>query len=553
LTLRVARQDVEVRPDDQLYVDVQQDGSRGAILKARLASAEDISLRWRTKPTSPEQVEAVLYGEVRTLVSVEEQLLRVTTIVDYRIAQGEAKELAIRLPPYLNVLNVRGPGIDDWRIVDAQDHKMLTAILGGPLADTGYRLMVDGEQSLDGAETFFALPAIQLVGVKQERGYLSVSRTGNIELSADTIEGSSRIDVKELPVQLQAPAGIPAMLAFKYHRHPYRVVLGVTRHQDHAVLAAIAERGELATVISQQGELLTRAAYLIKANKQQFLDVTLPEGAVLWSCLVNGRSMKPAKGTNGELLVPIETLTNAMQAVPMEIVYFERRPKMTGVGQFILRGPVLSVPTTVANWSVYAPRDLAFLKISGNLERGAASPEFVSDPFATSAFAHLAPYPGAQPVAGGSVVREGDNSPAAYLQSLLARRRRAAQKQAADAQSSWSASGLFGVAGTTDEPEPNDSSQREDRTGRMLQQEDVAKSLEKHSTQMQEAGILPLKISLPKSGRAYRFSRLMTIHQALELRVTYVHVRTAWVPLGSLGALVTPVGAILIVGRFARL
>jgi len=61
---------------------------------------------------------------------------------------------------------------------------------------------------------------------------------------------------------------------------------------------------------------------------------------------------------------------------------------------------------------------------------------------------------------------------------------------------------------------------------------------------LEETGILPLKIRLPKSGTVHRFSRLMTTQDALTLDATFVHLPMPWLPFAALGLLLLPVGGI---------
>ncbi|MBI3010939.1 MAG: hypothetical protein HYY58_00385, partial [Candidatus Omnitrophica bacterium] len=62
---------------------------------------------------------------------------------------------------------------------------------------------------------------------------------------------------------------------------------------------------------------------------------------------------------------------------------------------------------------------------------------------------------------------------------------------------------------------------------------------------LEETGILPLKIRLPKSGNVYRFNRLMTTQDALTLDATFVHLPFSWFPFAALGLLLLPVGGIM--------
>ncbi len=529
MTFLVPRREVELRQADQLYVESQPDGPRNGVkLTARLGAANRIDLRWRTKPAAPVHVEPVLYGEVQTLVTVEEQLARVTSIIGYRIAQGQTNALLLHLPSDLNVLNVRGSGIDDWQVTEAAGKKTLRITLGVPLKETVYQLVVEGEQTIAAQHEAYTVPAIRLEGVQQERGYLAVSREGSIELSPQSVEGINRIDVKELPEALRRFAGSAVTLAFKYHQHPYRAVLTLTRHEDHPVLAAIAEQAELVTVLSQQGELLTRASYLIKANKKQFVEVTLPDGATLWSCLVNGKSVKPAQGTGKALLVPLDVMTDAADTVPVELVYFEQRPALVRIGQMSLHGPVLDVPTTVANWFLYAPHAIKFLRMSGNLERGAAAFEFLEEPF------HQPLALAATPPMSGSP---------SSIEALLDDRSRQRDREARVGHNAATESDEGKGFSRTVAPKsmasfgrPDDPEQFEAAVGAL-------------ADRLQETGILPLKVRLPKSGTVYRFNRLMTAQEPLTLEATFVHLRLPWVPVAALGFIFLPVGG-LMAGRW---
>jgi hypothetical protein len=543
LSLFVPRKEIDLRPADQLYAEVQSETIRNGVrLTARLGASSRIDVRWRTKPAAPVKVEPILYGEVHTLASLEEQLVRVLTVINYRAAQGQARELIVRVPAGVNILNVRGAGIDDWRVADGEAQKTLTVTLASPLQDGYYQLVLEAEQVIETDSATYALPEIALEGVKQERGYIAVARTGSLELAPELVEGLNRVDVKELPEMLRAAGASPATLAFKYHQHPYRVTLALTRYQDHAVLTAIAEQGELVTVVSGQGELLTRATYLIRANKKQFLEVRLPEGASLWSCLVGRRSVKPAEGQGGKLLIPLDGMSE-VSAIPVELVYFERRDAFRGVGQARLQGPTLDVPTTVANWLIYAPNELKFLRMSGNVERGAADGQFVEEPFEPIMLASL-------PAAEEPMrYRENESKDEKRLKLGWFGKSRRAVDQAVN-----------GIVGDKEAYElerqeldlqnaaaPAAKAALEGGIGGRMDARDVVSEL----SSLSDRGILPLKVRLPKSGTVYRFNRLMTAEEGLQLDATFVHLQLPWLPAAAAGMLAMPLGG-LALAKFHR-
>ncbi|HEX9780038.1 MAG TPA: hypothetical protein VGB20_02355 [bacterium] len=515
LSLFVPRRDIELRELDRLYVAVESEPRReGVQLEASLASAEAVDIRWRTKPAQPVKIDPVVYGDVYTAVILEEELARVMHILDYRVAQGEVRLFEVILPAGLAVRHVRGAAIEDWRVADTASGGRLTVTLASPVRDDGYRLLIEGEQSTAGAASF-TLPELVLDGVKQERGYLALARMGSLEIAPDVMEGATRIDIRELP-QVMAGMIDQPVLAYRYHQHPYRVAATLTRHEHHPVLSAVAEQGELITVVSRQGELLSRATYLLRANKKQFLAVRLPEGATLWGALVDGSAVKPAVGEAGALLVPLSTADDPGRPVVVEVVYYERRGTLSGIGRLALEGPELDVPLTIANWTVFAPESVRFMRVKGNVERGATPTEFLAGPFTPA---------GRRDANAGGVMRMLKRHAQFIGQDELGESGKTDGKMRAAAEAPVVALGYGHLA---DAPGRG----REDREMDLLQSLPATP---------ETTGLLSLMIRLPKSGRAYQFSRLMTAEDALRMDATFVHIAFPWLPVAAAGFLLVPV------------
>ena len=71
--------------------------------------------------------------------------------------------------------------------------------------------------------------------------------------------------------------------------------------------------------------------------------------------------------------------------------------------------------------------------------------------------------------------------------------------------------------------------------------------------QLQETGVLPLTIRIPRSGVMHQFNRVMAAQDALELTATFVHV-PSWATGAGFGILclcLFPVGA-MAVARFRK-
>ncbi len=533
LTLDVPDRKLALRESDALYAERVEGAPTGrARIRAALASRSQVDLAWHLETAAPTPVEPIVHGDVATLVSLEDQLARLQAIIDYRVIPGSMRQLSVRVPADVRVLAVRGALIDEWRVTEmpgtdgTPGAQRLDVTLTSPIPPSGYRLAIDAEHAIPSAESAalasrlasaqgtpsaqgsaspqpgYTVPEISLIGVKQERGHVAIASEGNVEVSPATVDGATRIDVRELPETLRSSPAAPVLLAFRYYQHPYALALGVVRHKDRAVLNAIAEQAELATVVSRQGERLTRAAYAIRANKRQFLGVALPESATLWSCIVASRSVKPVDGEHGQLLVPLAG-GEADRPVLVELVYFEQRPQTGTVGQLSLQGPMLDVPTTVANWLLYAPAEMRLLRTSGNLDIGAALSGYLDEPMAFAA--EPAPLP-------ASVSAQSESSAIFCRRELSARAAKRAMvtdewKGDHPAMNAQAAPAMQSIDDRSDGYE----------AGKLKELDALVGSM---AARMQEAGVLPLKIRLPNSGRVHRFHRLMTTQEPLRIDAT---------------------------------
>ena len=68
--------------------------------------------------------------------------------------------------------------------------------------------------------------------------------------------------------------------------------MDVTRFEELPVLDAAADRTQLTTVLTEDGQMLTQASFMVKNNDRQFQKFTLPEGAEFWACYVGDEPVK---------------------------------------------------------------------------------------------------------------------------------------------------------------------------------------------------------------------------------------------------------------------
>ena len=113
------------------------------------------------------------------------------------------------------------------------------------------------------------------------------------------------------------------LLAYRYEGLNFALLLDITRHGEVQVLDAIADRAQLTSVLTESGEMLTQAGFMVKNNERQFQRFQLPAGATLWGVTVNGEAVK-ADRDGDWLLVSLPRAANRDQAFAVDIKYAQQ-------------------------------------------------------------------------------------------------------------------------------------------------------------------------------------------------------------------------------------
>ena len=169
-------------------------------------------------------------------------------------------------------------------------------------------------------------------GTLRESGEVSVSTQGALEVSC-TPAGLSREEI--LTSEQLLAKGRRIIERYGYTRHPWQLTLETRRHGQAEVLARLVERVESNMMIDHGGKLVTDERILLGSRQFQTTELTLPEGAELWSVLVNGT---PAKATtSGNVLsVSLPRGQSEWGWNAIRVIYKRDVPSVRGVSKLKL-------------------------------------------------------------------------------------------------------------------------------------------------------------------------------------------------------------------------
>jgi len=464
---------------------------------------------------------------VSSMLEVGDGVLRLKSAIVFEITRAPITSIALDLPEGYELVRCEGTGL---RRCAADDHGVLTAELGYKV-DKAFSLEVVIERSATGEGTSkVAWPALKVRDVEHEIGFLGVVAESGIEVRSGELKGVLPLDVVELPHQLQAMSSRPALLGFRYTRHPYALALEITRHPSGEVLSSAVDQAQITLVATEDGDSVGRAVYRVRNNRKQFLVVALPKGSMIWNAFVAGEPVKPGESKPTEdgrpvYLVPLARSVGGAggfaEAFDVEVIYFREGAAFGIAGSVVESIPSVDLPVSEMAVYLYLPKGHDYLSAGGDLDTPFGSEsDFLSVDDMTVAMDRFADM--RAPAAGEAAPARTDAPPAPADEAADKARALGTENIALDPIYRGAASGLMELAG---------------RAG---------------GDSGMARGVLPVKFVLPEHGVLVAFSTALVLPG--ESPSVFVRYGPSWVgtAAGALGAGAIMAAFVMLAGALMR-
>src|SRR3989440_7858471 len=288
-------------------------------------------------------------SDVKTLVSVSEADIRIVALADVTVVQGEPSQFQIEVPAGFEITGATGASIESSEF----ESGVLKLKVTGP-AQRNHQFLISMGKSI--AATKADAPFLSFKGAQRETCEVLVEGAGTIELTAAEAGGLKRMDFKEMNPYLRSLARFPMQAAFRYHRQPNEklaLALEWTRFPDSSVLAAVAERAVVTTLVTTEGRSLTEIKLTIKNQAQPFLKVALPQGASILSAEVAGEKVKPVEGPDGNRVPLLRAGFRPVDSYIVSFVFMHSGVPFAKKGGSDLSLPKMDVPINLLQWEVF--------------------------------------------------------------------------------------------------------------------------------------------------------------------------------------------------------
>ncbi len=319
---------------------------------------------------------------VRTnsLVDVKESFVSLISNVELNIRGSKGiSSFTMALPDGVRVTDVSNPAvIENWEQLSTQEGAHLEVSFNSLIKGV-YRLRVTIESELIGdKEKEYSVPELIPIGVDQSQGMLGIGCLDHLEVNlVGSPEGYSLINTGDFSRIWQDSTTEKLPYAFRYLKHPNKLVLTVSRPETIEMLSATIDKAEAVSLIHDDGYVITRVKYELRNNSEQFLKVKLPkigdEEVELWDSRAAGIPVNTGfdKVTESHNIPIIISPLVAGEAFPYyaEVTYaYKTNGMLTNTGKERLELPRVHLPISELEWGVYTNNHKEAIKVDGNLD-----------------------------------------------------------------------------------------------------------------------------------------------------------------------------------------
>jgi hypothetical protein len=363
LTLLVPGDHTNVRISPGLITSRSSANGQTSV-EATLVPGQTASVWWTTRevatPTIPR--EARFLSSLKTLFTVSESDLRIAALADITVVQGDPSQFTLTVPSGFEVTSVTGPTLESSETLD---NKLVLNVTNP--AQRSHEFLISLEKSVTDSKA--EAPFLAFKNTQRETGEALVEGSGTMELAAKESGSLKRMDVKEVNPYLRALARFPLQAAFRYHRQPAEppsLALAWTRFPDSSVLAAVAERAVVTTLVTVEGKSLTEIKLTVKNQAQPFLKVDLPGGASIVSADVAGEKVKPVQGSDGSRVPLLRPGFRPNGPYVVSFVFLHSGAPFAKKGGSDLSLPKMDVPIDLLQWEVFLPEQYKVKDFGGD-------------------------------------------------------------------------------------------------------------------------------------------------------------------------------------------
>ena len=370
LRLEIPKKEIDFEIPEAQQMQTSLVGNK-MILSAVISQRSAISIRWRKKTAPAEKLPAKLYSEIYHLVSIDDDLFKIQSDINYNILHNEVDFVKLLVPEKMNILSISGDGVGEWQeLVEKDEHIILIPFSYGKKGKIVVH--VTSEMSLNANGLANSFSGFKTLNTVRENGFIGVALNTSAEVLVTENKGLEKIAIQKLPSQIINKSSKPLLVGFKYLKHPFSMKFDIKKYEKIGVPLATINSASVVTLFTEDGKIVNRLVYNVRNSSKQFLEISLPSNSDVWSVFVGNQPVESSLNSEGKLLVPLNrsnSVNNQLDTFPVEVIYNMSDDPFSIFGSQNSNLPAVDLMVSQLIWSVYLPNDYSYKYFSSTLEK----------------------------------------------------------------------------------------------------------------------------------------------------------------------------------------
>jgi hypothetical protein len=335
----------DVRIDPGANIEVVPASSTFAWIQGSRRDRVHGALRWRGNEFGGRvrlsAKQPVVSSRILHNVRVTTQTLEQTIVADFQISNAGIREVSFLLPRELAKGRIRAPSARQIKVVTPSEPTLASYVrVSIELEDEflgDYRVQILHDQILADGATTLRMPVLE-TGSRHRR-YLILESAGRDEVEVANVQAMESLTREQQAfVELARILGPKITQAFVASEDKTDASLAISLQKRETVETAGARIGlaETFLVLDPSGAYRAKQTYRVDNSSEQYLEITLPAGATLWTATVDGNPTKAAvskSGATNNVRIPIIRRASGDADYEVALVYAGKLPSLAWSGK----------------------------------------------------------------------------------------------------------------------------------------------------------------------------------------------------------------------------
>lgn len=311
-------------------------------------------------------VSATIRSEVLQKVDLSEGMLQCTAFIRYKIDHAGSKTFVIQAPEPGISLTVTGDDIAKVNETDKKKGEWIVELRNK--VENSYTMIVRYQIPGDAGKNTVKILPLRTLDVESQKGYLVVMSGGRVQVKpTGSLPGLKVENSRSIPGYFGAGNLADAIYCYRTISGDYELNLSAIRHNTAEVLPAHIQNVNMVSVLTVNGEVLTKVELGMMVGKLSHLELTLPDKeASLWTAFVKGKAAAVSRVDDKYRIALGEPIEGEITEV--EFVYASCVSPGWISGKQLFEGPRFNLPLHNLEWNFYVQPGRRYHAFGGTMQ-----------------------------------------------------------------------------------------------------------------------------------------------------------------------------------------